>query len=56
MKAHLQLRSACRVCSFATIDEGETGLKRFDKLIKLAEEKGVKLLLPLANNWADYGG
>jgi hypothetical protein len=40
----------------ARTDEGENGLKRLDKLIKLAEKKGVKLLLTLANNWADYGG
>ena len=44
------------ICSLDHADEGENGLKRFDKLVKLAEKKGVKLLLSLANNWADYGG
>ena len=51
-----QLCSKCWICSLAHADEGENGLKRFDKLIKLGEEKGVKFLLPLANNWADCGG
>ena len=50
------LCSVCWICSLPHTDEGENGLGRFDKVIELAEKKGVKLLLPLANNWADYGG
>ncbi|KAG8960193.1 hypothetical protein FRC03_006917 [Tulasnella sp. 419] len=39
-----------------TINYGENGLKRFDKVVKLAEQKGLKLVVTLTNNWADYGG
>jgi len=35
-------------------DYGDNGLKRFDKVVKLAEEKGIKLVVTLTNNWADY--
>lgn len=37
-----------------TINYGENGLKRFDKVVKLAEKKGLKLVVALTNNWADY--
>ncbi|KAF8323771.1 glycoside hydrolase [Clavulina sp. PMI_390] len=33
-----------------------TGLGRFDKVVELAEKKGLKLIVALTNNWADYGG
>ncbi|KIO20851.1 glycoside hydrolase family 5 protein [Tulasnella calospora MUT 4182] len=39
-----------------TINYGDNGLKRFDKVVKLAEKKGIKLVVALTNNWADYGG
>ena len=28
----------------------------FDKVVKAAEKTGVRLLVALTNNWADYGG
>jgi mannan endo-1,4-beta-mannosidase len=37
-------------------DTGSTGLQHFDQVVRLAERKGVKLLVALTNNWADYGG
>lgn len=40
----------------ATINTGETGLGRLDYIVKKAEELGVKLIVPLVNNWNDYGG
>lgn len=39
-----------------TINTGETGLGRLDYIVKKAEELGVKLIVPLVNNWGDYGG
>lgn len=39
-----------------TLDTGSTGLQHFDKLVSLAEQTGVKLIVTLTNNWADYGG
>jgi mannan endo-1,4-beta-mannosidase len=35
----------------ATID-----LSGFDKVVKAASKTGIKLLVALTNNWADYGG
>lgn len=34
-----------------TINLGSNGLPRLDKVVKLAEEKGIKLVLTLTNNW-----
>ena len=28
----------------------------FDKVVKAAEKVGIKLVVALTNNWADYGG
>ncbi|CCA73942.1 related to beta-mannanase [Serendipita indica DSM 11827] len=39
-----------------TINYGPNGLQRLDKVVQLAEKKGLKLILALTNNWADYGG
>jgi len=39
-----------------TINYGPTGLEAMDKVVKLAEQTGVKLIMALTNNWADYGG
>ncbi|KDQ07532.1 glycoside hydrolase family 5 protein [Botryobasidium botryosum FD-172 SS1] len=39
-----------------TLNTGATGLQRFDKVVALAEKKGLKLVVALTNNWADYGG
>jgi mannan endo-1,4-beta-mannosidase len=40
----------------ATINYGATGLQALDKVVKIAEQTGIKLILTLTNNWADYGG
>lgn len=34
----------------ATINYGPNGLPRFDKVVKLAEQKGIKLVVTLTNN------
>ncbi len=34
----------------------EPGFQALDLVLKLAGEHGVRLLLPVANNWKDYGG
>ncbi|CZR65564.1 related mannan endo-1,4-beta-mannosidase C [Phialocephala subalpina] len=40
----------------ATINYGPTGLQALDKVVELAEQTGLKLIMALTNNWADYGG
>ncbi|TDL14650.1 glycoside hydrolase, partial [Rickenella mellea] len=40
----------------ATLNKGDTGFGHFDKVVALAEQKGIKLIVALTNNWADYGG
>jgi mannan endo-1,4-beta-mannosidase len=40
----------------ATINYGPYGLQALDKVVALAEETGLKLIMALTNNWADYGG
>lgn len=39
-----------------TINYGPTGLQAFDKVVKAAEKTGIKLVVALTNNWADFGG
>jgi mannan endo-1,4-beta-mannosidase len=34
----------------------EINLEPFDKVVKAAEKTGMKLIVALTNNWADYGG
>lgn len=34
----------------------EPGLRALDQVLALAREHGVSLILPVANNWEDYGG
>lgn len=34
----------------------EINLVPFDKVVKAAEKTGMKLIVALTNNWADYGG
>jgi mannan endo-1,4-beta-mannosidase len=34
----------------------EINLAPFDKVVKSAEKTGMKLVIALTNNWADYGG
>lgn len=31
-------------------------LQPFDKVVNAATKTGMKLIIPLTNNWADYGG
>jgi len=38
------------------INYGEFGLQAFDKVVRAAEKTGIKLVVALTNNWADYGG
>lgn len=35
---------------------GENGLSRLDYVVYAAKERGLMLLLPLVNNWTDFGG
>ncbi len=37
-------------------NEGPTGLERLDRTIALAEQYGIRLILPLVNYWDDFGG
>ncbi len=37
-------------------DGGPDGLERLDALIQVAEDQGVRLILPLINHWKDFGG
>ncbi|KAG4105807.1 glycoside hydrolase [Neocallimastix lanati (nom. inval.)] len=38
------------------VNEGKDGLVHLDKVIALAEQYEVRLILPFTNNWADFGG
>jgi mannan endo-1,4-beta-mannosidase len=38
------------------INDGPDGLQRLDYVIAAAQRAGQKLVLPLTNNWADFGG
>lgn len=40
----------------ATINYGANGLQALDKVVAIAEQTGIKLIMALTNNWADYGG
>ncbi|MCY7401440.1 MAG: cellulase family glycosylhydrolase [Nocardioides sp.] len=37
-------------------DDGPDGLQRLDRVVAQAKEHGVRLVLPLTNNWANFGG
>jgi len=37
-------------------NDGENGLERLDNVIAAAEAQGIKLVLPLVNNWTAFGG
>ncbi|RMJ23423.1 hypothetical protein PHISP_05703 [Aspergillus sp. HF37] len=39
-----------------TINTGPDGLQRLDYVVSAAEKYGIKLIVPLVNNWDDYGG
>jgi mannan endo-1,4-beta-mannosidase len=36
--------------------KAEINIKPFDKVVAAAEKTGMKLIVALTNNWADYGG
>jgi mannan endo-1,4-beta-mannosidase len=38
------------------VNDGPDGLERLDRLIHVAEDMNIKLILPLVNHWADFGG
>ncbi|EEB99969.1 hypothetical protein MPER_00212, partial [Moniliophthora perniciosa FA553] len=35
---------------------GADGLQNFDKVVAAAKANGIRLIVALTNNWADYGG
>ena len=43
---------------FQRWDNGKAtiNVQDFDKIVRAAEKTGMKLIVPLTNNWADYGG
>lgn len=38
------------------VNEGANGLEQLDYMVASAKEHGVKLVLPLVNNWGPFGG
>ena len=38
------------------LNDGANGLKRLDRAIARAGERGIRLILTLTNNWQDFGG
>ncbi|CAG7854116.1 Mannan endo-1,4-beta-mannosidase A; AltName: Full=Endo-beta-1,4-mannanase A; Flags: Precursor [Serendipita indica DSM 11827] len=39
-----------------TINYGADGLQKFDTVVAAAKAAGIRLVVPLTNNWQDYGG
>lgn len=39
-----------------TINTGADGLAKFDIVVAQAKAAGIRLVVPLTNNWTDYGG
>ncbi len=37
-------------------NDGPDGLERLDAVVQAASRRGLKLILPLINNWKDFGG
>jgi len=37
-------------------NDGPTGLEHLDYVLDAARQRGLKLILPLVNNWQDFGG
>ncbi|WP_327002253.1 cellulase family glycosylhydrolase [Dactylosporangium sp. NBC_01737] len=37
-------------------NDGPDGLGRLDYVLKAASDKGIRLVIPLTNNWSDFGG
>jgi mannan endo-1,4-beta-mannosidase len=44
------------VAGAPAFNDGADGLERLDRVVAEAEEAGVRLVLPLTNNWANFGG
>ncbi|KAL1696278.1 glycoside hydrolase family 5 protein [Schizophyllum commune] len=42
--------------STPTVNTGADGLGNFDNVVAAAKANGLKLIVALTNNWADYGG
>ncbi|KAL1735553.1 glycoside hydrolase family 5 protein [Schizophyllum commune] len=42
--------------STPTVNTGADGLENFDNVVAAAKANGLKLIVALTNNWADYGG
>ncbi|KAJ8086150.1 hypothetical protein PM082_004972 [Marasmius tenuissimus] len=42
--------------STPTVNTGADGLQNFDKVVAAAKANGIRLIVALTNNWADYGG
>ncbi|KAH7339441.1 CEL4a mannanase [Rhizoctonia solani] len=40
----------------ATLNTGANGLGKFDTVVAQAKAAGIRLIVPLTNNWQDYGG
>jgi mannan endo-1,4-beta-mannosidase len=40
----------------ATFNTGDYGISRFDYVVQSAKAHGIRLIVPLTNNWGDYGG
>jgi mannan endo-1,4-beta-mannosidase len=39
-----------------TVRDGDNGLNRLDYVVHAAKARGLRLILPLVNNWTDFGG
>ncbi|QRV79289.1 Cellulase (glycosyl hydrolase family 5 protein) [Ceratobasidium sp. AG-Ba] len=39
-----------------TLNTGPDGLAKFDTVVAAAKVAGIRLIIPLTNNWSDYGG
>lgn len=53
--AHAARANTCRTWAFEHLEQ-TAGLGGLDRLIALAEETGIYLILPLMNYWPDFGG
>ncbi|KAK1227932.1 hypothetical protein PQX77_009033 [Marasmius sp. AFHP31] len=42
--------------STPTVNTGADGLQNFDNVVAAAKANGIRLIVALTNNWADYGG
>ncbi len=40
----------------STINYGPNGLQLLDSAVRQAEDRGIKFIMCLTNNWNDYGG